>query len=97
MKTKTYFKSEKWLNSQTSSSTGSIVCYDGVFEGTEGSCYCTFVEIADCHNKVRLHRSHVDTNEEFLEKVNSLITILSLFKNHLANESPNRINSDNND
>ncbi len=56
MKRKAYFKSETWLNPQASQSTGSIVGYDGDVEYTEGESPCIFIEIADCQEKVSLHR-----------------------------------------
>lgn len=63
MKRKAHFKSETWLNPIDSPSTGSIVCFDGDVEYTEGEAPCIFVEIADCHEKVRLHQAHTDTTE----------------------------------
>lgn len=85
-----YFKSEKWLNKENSPSTGSIVCFDGDVEYTEGVEPCMFVEIADCHSKVRLHKSHTDTTEEFINKIDSMINALEKYRNHLIYESPHK-------
>ena len=88
MKRKTYFKSEAWLNPKDSPSTGSIVCFDGDVEYTEGEAPCVFVEIADCHEKIRLHQAHTDTTEQFIAKITTLINSLSEFRHHLINLSP---------
>lgn len=90
MKRSGHYKTQTWLNPVDSSSTGSIVCYDGDIEYTEGLSYCTFVEIADCHSKVRLHRSHTDSHEDFVEKVDSMIDALVRFRHHLTTASPHK-------
>lgn len=82
----TYYKSEKWLNSNDSPSTGSVVCYDGYIEYAEGESPCTFIEIADCHQKVRLHRCHTDSLKEFIEKIDKLSIEINKFKCHLENK-----------
>ena len=88
---KTYFKSEAWLNPEDSPSTGSIVCYDGDVEySDDGESPCVFVEIADCHQKVRLHQCHTDTTEEFIEKIDTIIRVLKNFRTHLIYESPHK-------
>lgn len=88
---KTHFKSETWLNPADSLSTGSIVCYDGDVEySDDGVSPCVFVEIADCQSKVRLHQSHTDTTEEFIEKVDKMINSLKQFRNHLIYKSPHK-------
>lgn len=81
---KTHFKSQTFLNSKDSPSTGSIVCYDGDIEycDEEGMQPCCFVEIADCHNKVRLHKTHTDTYLDFTNKLDTLINVLTEFRNH---------------
>lgn len=90
MKRTAYYKSETWLNKETSPSTGSVVCYDGDVEYTEGESDCIFIEIADCHQKVRLHKSHTDTTEEFIDKIDLIINSLNNFKSHLIYESPHK-------
>lgn len=88
MKRETHYKSERWLNSSDSPSTGSIVCYDGDVEYTEGVAPCVFVEFADCSGKIRLHQSHTDTTNEFIGKIDLMIIELTKFRNHLEFESP---------
>lgn len=93
MKRKTSYKDCVWLNRNDSPSTGSVVCYDGIVEYTEGDYPTTFIEFADCQQKVRLHRTHTDTPEEFIEKVDKIIKALTRFESYLI--IANRENSDN--
>lgn len=79
----TYYKTQKWLNPMNSPSTGSVVCYDGLVDYSDGPDRCTFLEIADCHNKVRLHKAHTDTMEDFREKVEFLYREIGAFLEHL--------------
>lgn len=81
---KTYYKSVMQLNPDNSPSTGSIVCYDGDIEySDDGVQPCVFVEIADCRQKVRLHRTHTDATKDFLSKIDLMINELKKFRNHL--------------
>lgn len=82
----TRYKKTIWLNDPESSSTGSIVCYDGSlqYEDTgDRMVPCRFVEIADCHQKVRLHQTHVDTLDEYKNKIDALILGLTAYRAHL--------------
>ena len=85
-----FYKTETWLNPPDSPSTGSIVCYDGDVEYTEGKCACTFVEIADCHQKIRLHQSHTDSTAQFIDKIDKIINSLKRFRSHLIYNSPHK-------
>lgn len=88
---KTHFKSETWLNTEDSPSTGSLVCYDGDIEySDDGEQPCTFIEISDCQNKIRLHQAHTDSTTEFIRKIDLLIIHLTKFRNFLEFESPHR-------
>lgn len=86
----TYYKSEKSLNPLDSPSTGSMVCYDGDIEYTEGTEPCVFIEIADCHQKIRLHQSHTDTTAQFIDKIDAIISQLKMFRTHLIYKSPHK-------
>lgn len=87
---KTYYKSITQLNPDDSPSTGSLVCYYGDIEySDDGVQPCMFVEIADCHSKVRLHRVHTDTTIEFLNKLDYLIIQLTKFRKFLGKEVSN--------
>ena len=79
----TYYKEQKWLNPPNSPSTGSVVCYDGMIDYSDGPDRCTFLEIADCHNKARLHKAHTDTIEDFRDKVELLYKEIGAFLEHL--------------
>lgn len=80
---RTYYKTQQWLNPTNSPSTGSVVCYDGMVDYSDGPDRCTFLEIADCHNKVRLHKAHTDTIEDFRDKVKLLYEEIGAFLEHL--------------
>ena len=80
---KTYYKKETWLNTIESPSTGSIVCYDGWREYSDFPDRCTFIEVADCHEKIRLHKAQGDTIEDFINKAIKLRNSLDDFINHL--------------
>lgn len=76
-----------WLNPDMSDLTGSIVCFDGIVTDFEGKNYPeTFGEIADCHRKVRIHKTSDSTNEEFLFKLRSLRNEITKFITHLENK-----------
>lgn len=67
--------------------TGSIVCFDGSVMDFEGKEYPeTFVEIADCHRKVRIHKTSDSANEEFLFKLRNLRNEITKFITHLENK-----------
>lgn len=85
---KTRYKHTKELNNDTPS-TGSICCYDGEVQYRPGGRFCQdqFIEIADCHNKVRLHRAAYDSIEDWKIKIDVLIDELSTYRAHLENVS----------
>ena len=90
---KTYYKLTRELNEEDSPSTGSITCYDGDIEySDDGEQPCIFIEIADCHQKVRLHMSHTDTIADFIDKIGKIMDTLGYFRFHLVNYSPHRSN-----
>lgn len=78
-----YYNSRKWLNSERYRSTGSVVCFDGMTEFSEGTDRDSFIEIADCRGKVRLHKSSDDSSEEFIFKLTLLRYEIDRFINHL--------------
>lgn len=77
--------SRTWLNRDSSPSTGSIVCYDGTvkYADEDEELPNTFIEISDCHGKIRLHRTYFDTKEDFVKKIDTLIGELNRFKYYL--------------
>ena len=87
----TYYKSQRWLNPENSASTGSVVCYDGLWpivdKPDEPLDPYSFLEISDCHNKVRLHRATPDTEEEWIGKLEQLRDDIDNFITHLKNKN----------
>lgn len=78
------YNKRTWLNQVKSDSTGSVVAFDGDIVDFEGKKYhSTFLEIADCRHKIRLHITSDDTKEEFIEKMKLLKEEIELFINHL--------------
>jgi hypothetical protein len=71
----------KWLNSEKSSSTGSIVaCHEPKACYRKGEEFeSLFLEISDCHSKARLHKSYHDTIPEFTEKMRGVRDVVSDF------------------
>lgn len=79
-----------WLNSEKSDSTGSVVAFDGQVTYDGDIVDSTFLEIADCRSKVRLHLTSDDTKESFINKMTLLKTEIELFINHLQTTNPNQ-------
>lgn len=65
------FKRRVWLNSQKSASTGSLVIYHGESPWEKGE-YHRFIEIASCNEIARLHMTNLDTNADWIFKVEKL-------------------------
>lgn len=83
----THYKSQTWLNPITSSSTGSVVCYDGTYKDPDGSCWgSTFIQIADCSQKIKLHKTDYDSMEDFIAKLKLLRGDISKFIEHLEQQ-----------
>ena len=79
------YSNRKWLNPNGHPSTGSVVAYHGEspWGCDEKPEMLTILEISDCHNKVRLHRSQKDTLDEFIEKMEKLRNVIDEFVTHL--------------
>ena len=59
-----------WLNPETSDSTGSVVLFDGQVKSVDGKRYDDiFIEIADCRNKIRLHKNPEESDTDFINKM----------------------------
>lgn len=82
------YNRRKWLNPKRSSSTGSIVCFSGLANWSdEGKRPVSrFIEISDCHNKIRIHQSQFETQGQFLSKVEILKEELELYIEFLKKE-----------
>lgn len=82
---KTFYCTRKWLNGENSRSTGSVACYDGETKFADGIDRDSFIEIADCGGKIRLHKCSDDTIHDFVEKLTLLRDETDAFINHLSN------------
>lgn len=77
-----------WLNSLDSHYSGSIVTFDGtnlLNRGKKLERY-TFIEISDCHGKVRIHKDDNLDMRDFIEKLRLLETEIREFRLHLEYE-----------
>lgn len=70
MKTKK-FSSRSWLNKKVDPSTGSLCCYYGPAPWSQDK-QDTYLELSDCHNSVRLHKTKLQTNKDFIKKLKSI-------------------------
>lgn len=64
-----------WINQPGNASTGAIVCFSGLSNWTdrEGNREVAhFIEISDCHCKIKLHYGQYDTKDEYVEKLRLL-------------------------
>jgi len=79
------FNKRVWLNRPDSPSTGSIVVFDGEIQWRSDRPIEreSWLEVADCHCKVRLHRCYEDTQSDFLKKVETMRDVLDEYINHL--------------
>lgn len=80
-----HYNRRTFINQEDSHYTGSIVCFDGESVINQGKTLAryTFIEIADCHGKARIH---LDLNHDvpaYLAKLDTLIEELQNFRNHL--------------
>lgn len=94
MDNNTSYCTRKWLNPPTSPSTGSVVCFDGITEYSDGIERNTFIEIASCRTKVRLHKTFSDDIGDFINKLRDLQTEIGAFIEHLEKEQTSKPNSD---
>jgi len=79
-----------WLNDERISSTGSIVCYSGESSwkkpNSEEPEHTRFVEIADCHSKVRIHQSDLESLQEYIDKIREMKKALERYIQRLEVE-----------
>lgn len=77
-----------FINPLTSHYTGSITCVDGrniINQGKLLDRY-SFVELTDCHGKIRIHRDANLFEGDYISKINLLINELTYYRDHLAHE-----------
>lgn len=82
---KVLYNKRRWLNMESSHYTGSLVCFDGIEVINQGKNLgrYTFVEISDCHGKVRIHKDSNHSMEEFTKKLKLLEDQLRNFREYL--------------
>ncbi len=72
------FKQVTELNKGSHPSTGQITCYAGKSPWhTRDDLY--YVEVQDCHHKVRLHRCDIDSKKDFIKKLKKMRDALNSF------------------
>ena len=75
-----------WLNDETSASTGSVCAYSGQAHWTKDEYKTSFLEVSDCHSKIRLHLAPHDTDQQFIDKMIKLRNFIDDFINYLQKE-----------
>lgn len=83
LKEQTFYNQRVFLNDPMSPSTGSLVAYDGIRVIDKEEDRYTFLEISDCHSKIRLHKRWEEPVDRFIEKLYRMRTELDAFINHL--------------
>lgn len=78
------YKKQVWLNRKGSSSTGSVVAFDGIDKDWKGESFRnTFIQINDCSRSITLHKTENDSIPQFVQKLDKLECIIRDFKEHL--------------
>ena len=81
------FCKKLWLNKSDSPSTGSVVVYHGKsswFDPKSGlPVEDFFVEISSCREKARIHKSDIDSVEDYVLKITILRDCLTEYLEHL--------------
>jgi hypothetical protein len=66
------YNTRTWLNPKTSDHTGSIVCFSGNVLYDQKNIDRKYIEIADCHCKVKIHKGMGDRDVDFINKISKL-------------------------
>lgn len=77
------YSERTWLNDKESSSTSSIVSFDGDVEYSDKTYRDTFVKIYDCKGSITIHKKDSESMECFVNKLKLLKTELESFIKHL--------------
>jgi hypothetical protein len=83
------FNKRLWLNSEDSSSTGSVVGYYGPawWKEADPDKPTAFFEVADCHVKARLHLTDRDTPSDFIAKLRRVASVATELADYIAYHS----------
>lgn len=80
----TKFIRREWLNAPDSPSTGNVVAYDGILTDYDNETYhSTFFRVSDCHVSANIHKASYDTDEDFINKMKRIRSMLNDFIEHL--------------
>lgn len=84
------YNKRAWLNGENSDATSSVVAFDGEVtdQDTQKKYPHMFLEIADCHRKVRIHLTSDDTRKDFLNKIKRLEAEILKFIMYLEENEP---------
>lgn len=86
MEDKNTYTKRVWLNSNNSASTGSVVAFHGkTTYGDSDERLSTFLEVADCHCKISLHKIKADQMSDFIRKMRLLAETANNFADFLEN------------
>jgi hypothetical protein len=73
-----------WLNPKQSASTGSVVVFDGKATwGYKKPEHTRFLELSDCHGKVKLHQCKFETKKTYIKKIKLLYKTIGKYIEHL--------------
>ena len=78
-----------FLASDTCPSTSTVVCYEGPpswVDKERPEFREKFFEVSNCHNKIRLHQTDLETDEDFIEKLCKLKKDLDDFIDYLKDK-----------
>lgn len=81
-----HYNKRTWLNPIESSSTSSIVAFDGDVEYSDKTYRDTFLKISDCRNTIKLHKKDTEQIKDFITKLKLLKNEIEQFINHLENQ-----------
>lgn len=73
-----------FLNTKDCGATSAMVLFDGIDHTYDNKpVRLSFVEISDCHRKVRIHQTHDNTPSEYLDKIKLIYSRLGSYIKHL--------------
>jgi hypothetical protein len=78
-----FYNKRVWLNSKESSSTSSVIAFDGNVLYEDKPYRDTFLKIYDCKNSITIHKKDSESMEYYTNKLKLLKTEIELFINHL--------------
>lgn len=79
------YKKTTELNDSNKPSTGMVTAYAGKSPWPKAIKEYYFLEVSDCHSKVRLHNSQIDTKKDFIKKLRKLRNAIDKFIDYLEN------------